>query len=84
MALSDLCLGSPVIVGWKAGNGRSICIGVDPIVGINSEFILPEDLRIYLFEYGITTLYDAQFFDSGQQHWLLATDLDLDGSLKEI
>ena len=48
-------------LGWKVGNGQSIRIGVDPIAGLNSNFVLPEDLRIYLEDYDITTLMDAHY-----------------------
>ena len=53
-------------LGWKVGNGHSIRIGVDLIAGLNSDFVLPEDLRSYLEDYGITTLNDAQISNSGQ------------------
>ena len=33
---------------WKVGDGKNILLGIDPIVGIQSSFSLPEDLRTYL------------------------------------
>ena len=47
-------------LGWKTGNGKAIKIGIDPIVGLSSDYILPEDLRLYLEDYGILHLLDAR------------------------
>ena len=41
------------------GNGKDIKIGVDPIAGLNSDFVLPRDLRAYLEDFGISSLADA-------------------------
>ena len=38
------------------GNGLNIDLGIDPIAGLDSSFFLPEDLRDYLSDYGITSL----------------------------
>ena len=46
-------------LGWKIGNGKNIKVGIDPIAGVFSEYILPEDLRMYLEDYGILNLSDA-------------------------
>ena len=73
-------------MGWKVGNGQSIRIGIDPIATLNLDFVLPEDLRIYLEDYGITTLSDAHFWGSGSfdhQYWLTAEHIDLDGDWME-
>ena len=66
-------------LGWKVGNGCSIRVGVDPIVGLNLGFVLLEDLRCYLEDYGITTLNHSHCPDSGHQYRLTATDLDIEG-----
>ena len=52
-------------LGWKVGNGQSIRIGIDPIASLNLDFVLPEDLGIYLEYYGATTLADAHYWGSG-------------------
>ena len=69
-------------LGWKVGNGKRIKIGVDPVAGLNSPFVLPEDLRSYLEDYGITSLYHARNFGVGassQSYWLTVEDLKLGG-----
>ena len=45
---------------WKVGNGRAIRLGLDPIVGQGSSFLLLLDLREYLEDYGICTLDQAR------------------------
>ena len=70
-------------LGWKVGNGCSIRVGVDSIASLNSDFVLPEDLKCYLEDYGITTLNNSHCLDSGHQYWLTAIDLDIEGSWKE-
>ena len=65
---------------WHAGDGSSIRIGADPIVGLGSSFILPRMLREYLEDYGICSLSDAWNYttlDTG--YWFSAEDLDLRG-----
>lgn len=73
-------------LGWKVWNGRSIKISIDPIVGLSSDYILPEDLMIYLEDYGIAYLSDAHnsgIGASSHAYWLTAEDLDLGGHWKE-
>ena len=68
---------------WQVGNGSDIRLGVDPVVGLGSSFILPGDLRAYLEDYGICTLAQARnetSFASG--YWFTAEDLDLCGDWK--
>ena len=38
---------------WMVGNGKSIKVGVDPISGMGTCYILPQELRNYLEDYGI-------------------------------
>ena len=38
---------------WQVGNGDSILLGIDPIVGSHSTFSLPEELRLYLEDLNI-------------------------------
>ena len=42
--------------GWKVGDDRKIQLGVDPIAGLDAPFSLPEELRDYLADYGISYL----------------------------
>ena len=42
------------------GNGLNIRLGVDPIAGLNAQYLLFEDLRDYLADLGITKLAQAQ------------------------
>ena len=66
---------------WMRGNGESIKIGVDPISGMGSSFFLPYDLRVYLKDYGITTLAQARnYSNEARNYWLTTVDLDLGGS----
>ena len=41
---------------WLVGNGSEVRVGADPIVGLGCSFILSDDLRLYLEDYGICTL----------------------------
>ena len=70
---------------WKVGNGRAIRLGLDPIVGQGSSFLLPLDLREYLEDYGISTLDQARNLTTfAQNYWFSAADLDLDGDWKTL
>ena len=52
-------------LGWKTRNSQSIKNRVHPIVGLSNDYVLPEDLRIYLAYYGITSMEDAHTGDLG-------------------
>ena len=72
-------------MGWSIGNGKDIKIGVDPIAGSSSVYILPEDLRLYLEDYDISSLADAHIIGTNyitQQYWLSAEELELEGDWK--
>ena len=45
------------------GNGLKIRVGFDPIAGLNSQYILSEELREYLTDLGITYLAHALNLD---------------------
>ena len=65
---------------WHVGNGASIRVGLDPIVGMGSPYSLPNDLWEYLEDYGILTLDQARNYSLDARHyWLTADDLDLGG-----
>ena len=73
-------------LGWKVGDGKRIRLGVDPIAGLNSSFMLSEGLRDYLCDYDISTLNLPYNLGDGanlQSYYLSATDLDLGGSWKD-
>ena len=53
MVLLESCIG---LLSRKVGNGRKIRLGIVPIAGMNSSYLLSEDLRGYLADYGITYL----------------------------
>ena len=71
-------------LGWKAGNGQSIKLGIDPIIGLESFHFLSEDLREYLRDYGIHTLQDARNEGLGLncQSYCTPVDLELGGRWK--
>ena len=70
---------------WQVGNGSSIRLGVDPIVGLGSSFLLPHDLRDYLEDYGICTLDHARNQTPfAKSYWFSVDDLDLQGDWKII
>ena len=60
---------------WQVGNGREIRVGADPIVGMDRSFILSDELRLYLEDYGISTLDQAINYSTGV--WFTAEELDL-------
>ena len=67
------------------GNGDNILLGIDPIVGSHSSFILPEDLRSYLEDLNICTLSQAHnSLINAQSYWFTTDDLDLGGTFKSI
>ena len=45
------------------GNGLKIRLGVDLIAGLNSQYLLFEELRDYLNDLGISNLAQAQNLD---------------------
>ena len=70
---------------WQVGNGSDIRLGVDPIVGLSNSFILPDDLRAYLEDYGINILAKARNkspFAAG--YWFTVEELDLGGDWKYL
>ena len=67
------------------GNGESIRVGLDLIVGMGSTFSLPKNLRDYLEDYGILSLNQATNYSlDARSYWLMADDLDLGGDWKLI
>lgn len=60
---------------WQVGNGRLIRVGADPMVGMECSYILSDELRLYLQDYGITTLDQAFNYATGV--WFTAQELDL-------
>ena len=68
---------------WNVGNGSSIRVGADPVVGLDSSFILPIELREYLEDYGIVTLDQARNLTPfASSYWFMAEELDLCGEWK--
>ena len=65
------------------GNGLKIRVGIDPIAGLNSQYILFEELREYLTDLGISHLAHAHNLDGcglDRTIWYSASDLLLGGS----
>ena len=60
---------------WHVGQGTEVRLGVDPIVGLGSSYILPFELRTYLEDYGINTLAQALNHETGL--WFTAEELEL-------
>ena len=76
-----------ICLGWKTGNDKSIKIGIDPIAGLTSDYILPEDLRLYLEDYGISYLSNAHnwgFATTSAGYWLTVDELYLGGHWKTV
>ena len=68
------------------GNGHHISLGVDPILGLNSSFLLFEDLRLFLEDVGLHTLRDAFFVNQAAPRlsYCLSSDgLNLGGRWKK-
>ena len=56
---------------------------MDPVVGLGNSFILPRDLRLYLEDYGISTLDQARNNTAfAVDYWFTAEELDLVGDWK--
>ena len=60
---------------WQVGNGSEVRVGADPIVGLGCSYILSDELRTFLEDYGIITLDQAKNHATG--HWFSAEELDL-------
>ena len=61
-------------------------MGIDPIIRMDSCYVLSEDLRDYLSDFGLHSLQNARNLGVGinrQSYWLSAEDLDLGGRWKE-
>ena len=70
---------------WHVGNGETIRVGLDPIVGMGSPYSLPKDLWEYLEDYGILSLDQVRNYSpDARSYWLTADDLDLGGDWKLI
>ena len=70
---------------WHVGNGKSIRVGLDLIIGMGTSFSLPRNLREYLEDFGIITLEQARNYSpDARSYWLAAEDLDLGGEWKVI
>ena len=70
---------------WQVGNGESIILGVDPIVGSVAPLSFPEELRTYLEDLDICSLSQAHNpYPNAQHYWYSARDLDLGGSFASI
>ena len=64
-----LWLGKGLI--WNVGNGSLIRVGVDPMVGFGTDYILPVGLREYLEDFGIVTLNQARNLTfSASSYWV--------------
>ena len=73
-------------LGWRVGNDLKIRLGVDPIAGHNSLYLLSAELRDYLIDLGISTLAQAQNLDGSGPvgtNWYTASDLYLGGEWDE-
>ena len=46
-------------IGWRVGDGKKLRLGVDHVAGLNTSFVLSEDLRMYLTDFGIIMLNHA-------------------------
>ena len=72
-------------LGWNTNNGKNIKVGIDPIAGFSSDYTLPEDLRLYLEDYGILTLSDVlnKGIDTTSiDYWITTDELELGGTWK--
>ena len=68
------------------GNGLKIRVGIDPIAGKSSQYLLSEELREYLTDLGINHLAHAQNLDGYRldgTDWYSASDLLLGGCWAE-
>ena len=70
---------SRVLLGWRAGDGESIKLGIDLIAGMNMSYILSPKLLSYLNDYGICTLNQDRNTCEGtttQSYWLSVDNLE--------
>jgi len=73
-------------MGWKTRNGKNIKVGIDRIASLTSDFILLEDLKLYLKDYGILSLSDVLnrgVATTSIEYWLTTEELELGGQWKE-
>ena len=75
-----------ICMGWKTRNGKNIKVGIDHIASLTSDFILLEDLKLYLKDYGILSLLDVLnrgVATTSIEYWLTTEELELGGQWKE-
>ena len=75
------------MLGLDGGKWKKIYIGIDAIVGLNGDFTLPEDLKYYLEDYGISYLDYAHLWGArgfSHRYSFTTEDLDLEGTWKVL
>lgn len=71
---------------WKAGTGNDILIGIDPILGLGTEYRLPDEICRSLHNAGYITLNHIRNLDHRlcQSYWLLASALGFAGTKAQV
>ena len=69
------------MLSWKVGDGLSIKLGIEQIIGMDSHYILSDDLRDYLNDYGLTALHHIR---NVSETWVKALSGSLIGFLQKI
>ena len=68
---------------WQIGNGKSIQVGVDPLIGNTHTYLLPEGLRSYLEDLDIISLAQARnTLPDAHCYWYSTDELLLEGEWK--
>ena len=73
------------MLSWKVGDGFSIKLAIDPVIEMEYHYVLLDDLREYLTDYGLTALHHIWNMGEGtimKAYWIFAKDLDLGGGWK--
>lgn len=69
---------------WQVGTGELICVGIDPIIGMEDHYTLPSSITRYLQILGLSTLNKIYLCRNGVEDstkWMSASDLGLSGYL---
>lgn len=72
---------------WHVGCGSQIKVGVDPIIGLEHDYLLPTIIPQYLDIIGLSTLDKIHHQNNGRansQKWFTAQDLGISGYLARI
>jgi hypothetical protein len=71
-------------IAWKPGDGRSIRLGEDPVIGLSSQSFLTKELLQFIWDKGIYYLFQVHSTPGSSfslSIWKSVEDLNMEGAL---